>query len=217
MKLRVVAAAFLLLAAACSAKPPGEPKVPQAEIDAAARGVITYPGTLDPACRDGRAKAYDQCSDQLVLFNAALTQARAENKAVLVIIGAEWCSWCHSFDAHLKGATGRFDHVTKDKRGDVSEGALELVNYVAGNFIVAHIEDEYAPGADEVILATDASDYFQGYYPTIYAVGPDGKFAAKLDHRLVKIQKDGVGAYRGYDRALVLKELQRLHKAAIPG
>lgn len=214
MKLPVVAAALLLLAAACSAKP-GEPKVAQAEIEAAARGVITYPQALDPACRDGRAKAYDQCSDQMDLFNAALADARAGNKAVLVIIGAEWCSWCHSFDAHLKGATGRFDYVTKSRRGDVSAGALDLVNYVAANYIIAHIEDEYAPGADQVILATDASDYFQGYYPTIYAVGPDGKFAAKLDHPFVKIQKDGIGAYRGYDRALVLQELKRLHKAAM--
>lgn len=213
MKLPAVAAA-LLLAAACSAAP-GESAVPQADIAAAAANIVIVPDKIDPDCRDGRARAYDECSDQLDLFNAALARANAENKAVLVIIGAEWCGWCRSFDAHLKGATERYDRVSKDKRGDVSKGALGLVSYTAENYVIVHIEDDFSPGADNVIQATEAGDYFQGYYPTIYSVTPEGKFAAKLDHPYVKIQKGAPTPYQGYDRALVLKELKRLHKAAL--
>jgi hypothetical protein len=214
MRLPVIAAVVLLLITACS-RETGTPAVADAVIAEAARGVVTYPLSLDPACRDGRARSYDQCSDQFEIYSAALDKARAENKTLLVIIGAEWCGWCHTFDAHLKGATGRFDHITARKRGDVSAGALALVRYVADNFVVVHIEDDFAPGADDVIRSAGAEAYFQEYYPTIFAVGPDGKFAAKLDHKLVKIQINGLGAYAGYDRALVIKELKRLRAAAL--
>ncbi len=211
----LAAAAMILLAAACSG-PAGTPAIPQTEIDAAAANIVSFPLTLDPTCRDGRAIAYDQCSNQMDLYTAAVDRAKAEGKAVLVIIGAEWCGWCRAFDAHLKGATGRYDHVTKKRRGDVSRDALELVSYAAENFIVVHIEDDYAPGADEVVATAGAQAHFQEKYPTILALGPDGKFAAKLDHPYVKIQISGPGAYQGYDRSLVLKELKRLHKAALP-
>ncbi|WP_353257441.1 hypothetical protein [Hyphomonas sp.] len=42
------------------------------------------------------------------LYRAATTRAGAEGKAVLVIIGAEWCGWSRAFDAPMKGAKGRY-------------------------------------------------------------------------------------------------------------
>jgi thiol-disulfide isomerase/thioredoxin len=204
-------AAALLFATACSGAPEA-PAVPQADILAAASTIVSYPLSLDPNCRDGRATAYDQCSNQLDLFRAATTQAEAEGKAVLVIIGAEWCGWCRAFDAHMKGATGRYDRVSKDKRGDVSQGALDLVRYTAENFVVVHIEDDFAPGAEDVVAAAGAEAYFQEKYPTIFATTPDGRFAAKMEHPFVKIQIPG--SYQGYDRGRVLKELKRLRAAA---
>ncbi|MBK8198839.1 MAG: hypothetical protein IPK75_10735 [Acidobacteria bacterium] len=212
MKFAAVAAA-LLFAAACSGAP-DVPAVPQAEIEAAAAQLVTYPLSLDPACRGGRQRAYDECSNQLDLFNAALDRANAEDKALLVVIGAEWCGWCRAFDAHLDGATGPYDRLNAKKRGDVSRAALELVTYTAGNYVIVHIEDEYAPGTDEVVAATEVGDNFQHYYPTIFSVTPDGKFAAKLDHPYVKIQLGAPQPYQGYDRARVLSELKRLRKAA---
>ncbi|HPE48639.1 MAG TPA: thioredoxin family protein [Hyphomonas sp.] len=216
MHFRTALGASLLLLAACSSEA-SERAVPQETIDAAAAGVVTYPLALDPACRDGRAKAYDQCSNQIDIYSAALEQARAENKALLVIIGAEWCTWCHAFDATLKGATANYDYINRHKRGDVSQAALDLATYVAANFVVVHVEDDFAPGADEVIAAAGAQDYFQEKYPTIFAVGPDGKFAAKLNHPYVKILKQGLSSYHGYDRKLVFEELKRLHTAALGG
>lgn len=215
MKSAAVAAA-LLFAAACSGQP-GTPAVPQAEIETAAAGLVTYPQSLDSSCRGGRQRAYDECSNQMDLFSAALARAKAEDKALLVIIGAEWCGWCRAFDAHLDGATGPYNRLSAKKKGDVSRAALDLVSYTAGNYVVVHIEDEYAPGTDEVIAATQVGDNFQGYYPTIFSVTPNGTFAAKLDHPYVKIQKGAPDAYQGYDRSLVLKELKRLRKAAVEG
>jgi thiol-disulfide isomerase/thioredoxin len=213
MRLAAVAAC-VLLTAACTGEA-AAPAIPQSEIAAVAAGIVSYPLSLDPACRDGRAIAYDQCSNQLDLYQSALDQARAEKKALLVIIGAEWCGWCRAFDAHLKGATGRFDRLSKDKRGDVSKAALSLVPYLSENYVVVHIEDDYAPGAEAVVASANAQAYFQEKYPTIFAVGPDGKFAAKLDHPHVKIQKSAPEPYQGYDRRLVLEELKRLHEAAL--
>lgn len=212
MKLKAVAAA-LLFAAACSGSN-GAPSVPQERIVTAASEIVSYPLALDPGCRDGRAIAYDECSDQLGLFQDALARANEEGKALLVIVGAEWCGWCRSFDAHLKGATGRFDRLTKNRRGDVSKPALELVSYAAENFVIVHIDGDHAPGTEKVIASAEAGDYFQGFYPTIFSVSPEGRFAAKLDHPYVKIQKGIPVPYQGYNRRLVIEELKRLHTAA---
>jgi thiol:disulfide interchange protein len=38
---------------------------------------------------------YDREADGTALIAAALTQARAEHKQVLVDLGANWCVWCH--------------------------------------------------------------------------------------------------------------------------
>ena len=71
MKRSLAAAAILLLAAACSG-PAGTPAIQQAEIEAAAASIVSYPLSLDPTCRDGRAIAYDQCSNQMDLYTAAV-------------------------------------------------------------------------------------------------------------------------------------------------
>ncbi len=38
---------------------------------------------------------YDREADGTAVIAAALTQARAEHKHVLVDLGANWCVWCH--------------------------------------------------------------------------------------------------------------------------
>lgn len=39
-----------------------------------------------------------------ILVDAAVKEAMAEHKTVLVIFGASWCTWCHHFDALLNDA-----------------------------------------------------------------------------------------------------------------
>jgi thiol-disulfide isomerase/thioredoxin len=39
---------------------------------------------------------YEICTDQMMLFKAALEKARADNRLLIVDFGATWCSWCRS-------------------------------------------------------------------------------------------------------------------------
>jgi len=48
-----------------------------------------------PEYPDRGPDIYDPQADGFVLINAALQQARAENKRVLLDFGANWCPWCH--------------------------------------------------------------------------------------------------------------------------
>jgi len=70
-----------------------------------------FPAAVDPQCRDGSATIYDECGDQLALFRTALARANAENKVLLVEYGAEWCIWCHVFNAYINGDKGRFRYT----------------------------------------------------------------------------------------------------------
>lgn len=38
---------------------------------------------------------YDPSADPFAQYHAAIEQARAEDKLVLVIAGGDWCRWCH--------------------------------------------------------------------------------------------------------------------------
>ena len=44
--------------------------------------------------RDERL-GYDPGADPFVQYHAAIEQAKAEHKLVLVIAGGDWCRWCH--------------------------------------------------------------------------------------------------------------------------
>lgn len=44
---------------------------------------------------------YDREADGTAQITAALTQAKAEHKHVLVKLGANWCVWCHRLSATL--------------------------------------------------------------------------------------------------------------------
>ena len=50
----------------------------------APRIYVSYPERIDPGCRDGKATLFDECSDQVELFKAALARAQLEKKTLLV-------------------------------------------------------------------------------------------------------------------------------------
>jgi len=49
----------------------------------------------------GRHAAYSPTANPSVLLEAALKQARAGNKKVLVIAGGDWCRWCLILDRFI--------------------------------------------------------------------------------------------------------------------
>lgn len=63
--------------------------------------VVLFALLATPALRAGSEypnrgpDIYDPQADGFVLINAALQQAKGENKRVLLDFGANWCPWCH--------------------------------------------------------------------------------------------------------------------------
>lgn len=51
-------------------------------------------------CND-EGKVYKVCANQEDLYSGALAKAKTEKKKLLVVIGAEWCPWCHSLHRML--------------------------------------------------------------------------------------------------------------------
>lgn len=198
------------------------------EIPAVSAGKITIvPSKLDKACRRGRATLYDECSDQLGIFEIGTQLAAAENKVLLVSYGAEWCIWCHVFARYIHGEKTRFEYTygspaapearetstlfEREKR-DVTAEAAALSAYVGRSFVVAHIDGQYANGR-AVLERTGAAAFLNGGIPFIFTVDRQGRYAADLDDS-VEIRRDTADWYRGYNRRKLLTQLQRMYAAA---
>jgi thiol-disulfide isomerase/thioredoxin len=213
-KIWLLGAALVL--AACAEDTPTTPP-------AEARAVASFPARLSKACDNGRARLYDECGSQAAVLASALAEGRRSGKTVLVNFGAEWCIWCHVFDAHLRGATGRFDYpvdgesvllVERSGRGVLPQ-AGRLNAYAAANFVLAHIELEKAPDGWDVMDATGSRQAYAEEYPYVVALTPDGRFAAAIDTKQAEVRRDnGEDWYRGYDRPHLLGELKRARQTA---
>lgn len=193
-----------------------------------ASGIVSYPQAPGPECRDGRARLYDECSDQTEIYRAAQTRAAAEGKVLLVSYGAEWCIWCHVFAAYLEGEHGAFTHTFSDPRDeerhtetiheragrDVSAEAEALKAYAAETFVVVHIDSRHASGGDAVLAASGAEKALGNWIPFIYSVNADGEIAATLDHDRVELRRDSEDWFRGYDRPELLAHLKEMAEAA---
>lgn len=188
----------------------------------------SFPEKIDPQCNNGTAKLFDECGDQVALFNAALAQANQQRKILLVEIGAEWCIWCHVFDAHINGDTGRFRYTfgTPDQpdmryTDTMSEGsdadtstADELRTFVAENFILVRIDVKETPRGLDVLALSNAIDKYPQAVPFVYVVDSRGQFVKAFNHETVETRREGNDWYRGYDRVGLLKQLTEMHDAA---
>lgn len=191
--------------------------------------LTSFPVQIDKNCRNGRAKIYDECSDQVKLFKAANMRAKEEGKVLLVSYGAEWCIWCHVFDAYIRGDVEKFKYTYgepgKDKRWtetmyeradhDVSKEAENLAKFVSESFVLVHIDYEHSPDGRDVLSISDALDGYSGGLPYIFTVNDNGKFAATFSHDDAEIRRDTDDWYRGYDRKNLLLQLKNMQTAAL--
>ena len=190
--------------------------------------ITTIPAKPDGACRRGRATLYDECSDQLMIFETAMERAAAENKVLLVSYGAEWCIWCHVFAKYIHGGTTRFEYtygspaapearhrstIFERAEQDVTADAAALSAYVGSSLVVVHIDAQYAPNGKAVLEATGAAPFAGDGIPFIFTVDRKGRYAAHVEGNLVEIRRDTDDWYRGYDRRKLLTELQRIYTA----
>ncbi len=219
MRNAMLALAAVLLSGGCSAE---TPTIPASE----ALPVASLPSALDPNCREGRARIYDECGSQMAILAEALEQARATGKTVVVNYGAEWCIWCHVFDGHLRGATGRFNYpvegeeVTLVERSgrEVLADAIALNEFASSNFVVAHIEADFTPDGWQVLEATGAAAHFDDSYPFIFTVTADGEFATAFNHQGIERRRDTAGDwYRGYESRSVARPTPENAAASLAG
>ena len=152
--------------------------------------VTSYPKALDQACRDGRAKTYDQCGDQFAMYQTAFDDAQEQEKVLLVSLGAEWCFWCHVF------------------AGTVAVPGAPLEAFAAERFVIVHVDAEFGENHDKVLRASAVDTVYTGGLPLIFAVAADGTMAGALDHNIVA---DGTQ----YDPEALRGELSRLYTSAL--
>jgi len=195
----------------------------------AAIEITSLPKQIDKNCRNGRAKIYDECNSQLELFAEARKLATVEDKTVLVSFGAEWCIWCHVFDAYIHGYVDKFTytfgeegndaretHTMRERaKHDVSQEAYDLKKYVSDNFVVVHIDYEHASKGEEVLDIAEAWDNFENFIPYIFTVDAEGLFTGTFSHDEVEIRRDSLDWYRGYNRVALLKKLREMREASI--
>ncbi len=197
-------------------------------IGAAETHLSIYPQSISPDCFGGRARAYDECGDQALLMEAAKQEAAETGKTVLVVYGAEWCIWCHVFKSHLKGEYGEFEYVIEGPtridmkeflRDDDIEHARQLADFAAANFVVVGIEAQYTDTGWDVLINTGAANHYPNSLPFIFTIDEVGEFAAdypsKYSDEELDVTRNGLfGYYRGYNRILLLEELEILLAAA---
>lgn len=214
-------AALVVAAAVCLASCTDEP-VPKLQ-----QIYTGFPESIDPQCRDGTATIYDECGDQLALFHEALARANAENKVLLVEYGAEWCIWCHVFNAYINGDKGRFRYTyasakepeawstrTFEEDDDVA-GAEELRDFVARHFVVVRIDAQYAPNGADVLEQSGAAEHFGGGLPFVFTVDTHGHYAATFEGKGLEKRRGSFNWYRGFHRDTMLRVLTSMRNAAL--
>ena len=188
-------------------------------------GIVHYPATANGRCRTGNARIFDECGSQLEIFLAALQRANQSKKTLLVSYGAEWCIWCHVFDAYVEGQYSLFEYRFDDKKvtlreyGDtaMAKQADVLNRYVAENFVIANIEGQYSPDGEKVLARTGALMHFDNELPFIFTVTPQRRWAATFDYRRAETRREGQDWFRGYDRESLLAQLKLMKAAATRG
>ena len=55
------------------------------------------------AAAAGTAAGYDPDADPTTDLEAAVKEAHASGRRIILVVGGEWCSWCHILDRFVKG------------------------------------------------------------------------------------------------------------------
>ncbi len=193
---------------------------------------LIIPATVPASCKQETEQPqilFDLCADQLTLLREAQQKAKETNKLVLVSFGADWCIWCHVFEAHILGKFGRYTYPTNEgpwamdeklkwqSLVDAKVQSAALRTFVAEQFVVVNIGQQAADGGVSVLKDTQAEAHFPGGLPFIYALDNQGKFAGAINSSEVEIRRDGRNAYRGYKRAKLMDALKSLADNARSG
>ncbi|MBX7249927.1 MAG: thioredoxin family protein [Caulobacteraceae bacterium] len=122
-----------------------------------AAGLTAYPSAREtcPAARS--TDLFQKCRPQADVLAAALAEARAQDKAVLIEIGADWCASCIVMDRYINGwfAPGK-----EPPAAGTAADAQRLAAFMAANFVVARLNVDEAsinPALRPLGLTADVS------------------------------------------------------------
>ena len=189
-----------------------------------AQPVTVLPTAVPKKCRKTPQILFDRCRDQVALFDQALKTARAEGKVLLVSYGADWCIWCHVFDAYVHGHSGIFRYALSDGPWEMAEmptdtmlaDAAALNTTFSRNFALVHIDADDRSNGFDVLAKTGAKAKYENSVPFNFVVNETGAFVGHIENGDVEVRRDGDDPFRGYDRAALLKQLATLYQNALP-
>jgi thiol:disulfide interchange protein len=127
-------------------------------------------------------RVYDEKADTGVLYQAALAQARAQHRRVLVVLGGNWCQWCLALD----------DLMSKDE---------EIHRYLSEHFVLVKLDNAAAEALDEA-WGTPTKEGV----PVLVFLDADGKVAHVQES--ISLEAFG-GRILAHDRDRVLQVLQQ--------
>jgi len=169
-------------------------------------GLTAYP-SAPQLCTAARATdLFEKCRPQADVLAAAMAQAQAEDKAVLIEVGADWCASCIVMDKYINGwfAAGR-----EPPAAGTQTDADALARFMAANFVVARLNVDEAsinPALKPLGLTSDVSHGVPAFH-IVYR----GKTS---DVRTHEIELRQPGQKMGFSRKAVLAHF-RLALAAV--
>lgn len=126
-------------------------------------GLDAYPDAY-AACVGKRTALFQKCRPQAEVLAAATAQARAQDKAVLIEVGADWCGSCIVMDHYLNG---NFVRGAEPPGAGTAEDAVALARFMGANFVMARLNAD-DPSIDAALrplgLRNDKSQGLPNFY-----------------------------------------------------
>lgn len=148
------------------------------------------------SCND-EGKVYKFCQDQSKLYGSAVEKAKASGKNVVVVIGAEWCPWCHSLHRMLQG----------NELGKSISEKYELVD------VAVYKDKDKLPSGQRVLSELQKKAGLQGKIdglPMLAVVNPINGKAVMINTE--PLEKN-TATTKGHDPKKVSEELARASEA----
>ncbi len=128
-----------------------------------AYGLDAFPDAF-AACGGKRTALFQACRPQSEVLARATAQAKAQNKAVLIEVGADWCGSCIVMDHYLNG---NFVRGAEPPGAGTAEDAVALARFMGANFVMARLNAD-DPTIDAALrplgLRNDKSQGLPNFY-----------------------------------------------------
>lgn len=170
-------------------------------------GLRAYPHAA-ALCGGQPIAKFAKCVPQVDILNAALAEARRQDKALLIEVGADWCASCLVFDRYFNGW---FVEGAEPRAAGTSADARALANYMAANFVIARLDTDRADTAAALQTLGLRKDISRGV-PAFYVVYAGKGRQAHLLDSAVQTSRRGTA----FSRPALAAKLRQALKAVRP-